>query len=343
MRKIRVLFVLSAVLMLLFSVASPVVADPSDTVRVWVSYRDGGKSEVFKALSSSSSQIHYDFPELGAYVVSLPAAALNGILNNPWVIEVEEDAERYPISAMEGHVTEAALDVVDALGQTVPYGIDMVQARDVWDVNRDGIVDTGAPTGATRTLCIIDSGYYQGHDDLPPATKGGYSQVDADPTKWSTDGFGHGSHVGGTIAAENNDLGVVGVTPGTVNLYIVKFFADDGNATYASNLVYALNSCKAAGANVVSMSLGGSKLVRTERTAFANAFTAACSALQQQVTKELLLYLIPPHMTQSCLWRRLTATKLWLLSHNLTARWKLPRQALPCYLHCLIWKLIISQ
>jgi len=270
MRKIRVLFVLSAVLMLLFSVASPVMADPADTVRVWVSYRDGGKSEVFKALSSSSTKIHYDFPELGAYVVSLPAAALNGILNNPWVIEVEEDAVRYPISAMEGVVTEEALAVVDQLGQTVPYGIDMVQARDVWDVDRDGVVDAGAPTGANRTLCIIDSGYYQDHEDLPNAIDG-YSQVDDD---WSRDGFGHGSHVGGTIAAENNSLGVVGVTPGTVKLYIVKFFADDGNATYASNLVYALQSCQAAGANVVSMSLGGSRSVRTEKTAFANAYAA---------------------------------------------------------------------
>jgi len=270
MRKTRVLFVLSAVLMLLFSVASPVMADPSDTVRVWVSYRDGGKSEVFKALNSSNSQIHYDFPELGAYVVSLPAAALNGILNNPWVIGVEEDAERYPISDMAGHVTEAALDVVDVLGQTVPYGIDMVQARDVWDANRDGIVDAGAPTGATRTLCIIDSGYYQDHEDLPNAV-GGYSQVD---DNWARDGFGHGSHVGGTIAAQNNSLGVVGVTPGTVNLYIVKFFADDGNATYASNLVDALSRCQAAGANVVSMSLGGSRSVRAEKTAFANAYTA---------------------------------------------------------------------
>lgn len=270
MQKARVLFVLSAVLMLLFSVASPVMADPADTVRVWVSYRDGGKSEVFKVLTSSSTKIHYDFPELGAYVVSLPAAALNGILNNPWVIDVEEDAERYPVSAMEGVVTEEALAVVDQLGQTVPYGIDMVQARDVWDVDRDGDVDTGAPTGATRTLCIIDSGYYQGHEDLPDAD-GGYSQVGG---YWYTDGFGHGSHVGGTIAALNNGIGVVGVTPGTVNLFIVKFFNDDGNATYASNLVDALNRCQAAGANVVSMSLGGSRLVRTERTAFANAYAA---------------------------------------------------------------------
>ena len=270
MHKTRVLFVLSAVLMLLFSVASPVMADPSDTVRVWVSYRDGGKSEVFKALSSSSSKIHYDFPELGAYVVSLPAAALNGILNNPFVIDVEEDAERYPISDMAGQVTKEALDVVDPNGQTVPYGIDMVQARDVWDTNRDGVVDAGAPTGANRTLCIIDSGYYQDHVDLPNAV-GGYSQVD---DNWARDGFGHGSHVGGTIAAENNSLGVVGVTPGAVDLYIVKFFADDGNATYASNLVDALNRCMAAGANVVSMSLGGSRSVRSELTAFNSAYTA---------------------------------------------------------------------
>jgi len=91
---------------------------------------------------------------------------------------------------------------------------------------------------------------------------------------WARDGFGHGSHVGGTIAAENNSLGVVGVTPGAVDLYIVKFFADDGNATYASNLVDALNRCTAAGANVVSMSLGGSRSVRTEKTAFANAYAA---------------------------------------------------------------------
>lgn len=45
MRKKRVLFVLSAVLMLLFSVASPVKADPADTVRVWLTT---GKGESLK-------------------------------------------------------------------------------------------------------------------------------------------------------------------------------------------------------------------------------------------------------------------------------------------------------
>ncbi len=110
---------------------------------------------------------------------------------------------------MESQVTSEAYSVLEQTGQIVPYGIDLVQARDVWDANRDGVVDAGAPTGANRTLCIIDSGYYQGHEDLPNAV-GGYSQVDDD---WSRDGNGHGSHVGGTITAENNPYGVVGVTP----------------------------------------------------------------------------------------------------------------------------------
>lgn len=55
----------------------------------------------------------------------------------PIVIGVEEDTERYPISDMAGVVTSEALATLDQEGQSVPYGIDMVQARDVWDVNRD--------------------------------------------------------------------------------------------------------------------------------------------------------------------------------------------------------------
>ncbi len=94
----------------------------------------------------------------------------------------------------------------------VPYGIDMVQARDVWDADRNGVVDTGAPTGSNRKICIIDSGFYTGHEDLQGVNVGGYNGN----LPWNQDGSGHGTHVAGTIAAMNNALGVVGVTPGTV-------------------------------------------------------------------------------------------------------------------------------
>jgi serine protease len=270
MRPLRLLLTFLLMSAFLLNAAAPALAAPGDPVRVWVNYGPGRGPEVRRALANSNAAFHYDFPDLGAYVVTLPAAALNGIKNNPHVLYVEEDALRYPIADIPSTAAEtiAAADAIDVNGQTVPYGVDMVQARDVWDVNRDGAVDAGAPTGANRTVCIIDTGYQQSHEDLPDAV-GGYAQVDA---PYTTDGYGHGSHVGGTIAAENNGLGVVGVTPGTAKLYIVKIFNDRGKWTLSSNLVAALNSCVAAGANVVSMSLGGSTYVANENTAFANAY-----------------------------------------------------------------------
>ncbi len=266
------LVLLSLILALTFLVSSvePALATPKDTVRVWVSYKPGQREKVGQALGNTNAKFHYDFPELESYVVTLPANALNGIINNPFVVSVEEDPERYPYNASPSTLASAALDAIDANGQIVPWGIDAVQARDVWDVNRDGTVDSGAPTGANRTVCIIDTGYYQAHNDLPDAI-GGYSLVDDD---WSRDGYGHGSHVAGTITAENDLDGVVGVIPGTVNLYIVKYFNDSGSATTASDLVAAIYKCRDNGANVISMSLGGTRSSTKESKAFQTLYSA---------------------------------------------------------------------
>jgi subtilisin family serine protease len=276
MKQLRLFVTLLLVAVVLLNGAAPALAAPGaapgDTVRVWINYGPGRGPEVRQALASANATFHYDFADLGAYVVTLPAAALNGIQNNPNVRYVEEDAERYPIADRPSTAAIETLATLDVMGQSVPYGIDMVQARDVWDTDRNALVDDDAPTGAGRTVCIIDTGYQQSHEDLPNAV-GGYSQVDDD---WSRDGYGHGSHVGGTITAENNSLGVVGVTPGTVSLYIIKIFNDQGKwVTRASNLVDALSRCRSDGhANVVSMSLGGSSSSVNESMAFANAYGA---------------------------------------------------------------------
>ena len=60
----------------------------------------------------------------------------------------------------------------------------------------------------------------------------------------------------------------MGVTPGTTSLYIVKVFGDNCAWTYASTLADAANRCSAAGANVISMSLGGAKSNTIEKRAF---------------------------------------------------------------------------
>jgi subtilisin family serine protease len=252
------------IVMMLFIAVTPVTAAPKDTVRVWVSYQSGKKAEVFQALDKAKAQLHYDFPELEAYVVTLPEAALNGIIHNPFVTDVEVDPVRYAIDPVQVAVAPGPDDTVDVNGQVVPWGIDAVQAREVWDADYDAVVDEGAPDGSGITVCIIDTGYYAGHEDLMDNATG-LSQVDDD---YLRDGAGHGSHVAGTISALNNSIGVVGVTPGTVNLTIVKIFNDDGVWTTASNLVNAIYTCRDNGADVISMSLGGSSSSRKEQRAF---------------------------------------------------------------------------
>lgn len=76
---------------------------------------------------------------------------------------------------------------------------------------------------------------------------------------WYNDGDGHGTHVAGTIAGVNNPgTGVVGVLPNKkIKLHIVKVFAADGDWAYSSTLASAAKQCGRAGANVISMSLGG--------------------------------------------------------------------------------------
>lgn len=52
-----------------------------------------------------------------------------------------------------------------------------------------------------------------------------------------------------TIAAVDNDEGVVGVAPG-VDLFIVRVFGDDGDWAYSSDLMDAADRCIAGGAKV---------------------------------------------------------------------------------------------
>jgi hypothetical protein len=66
----------------------------------------------------------------------------------------------------------------------------------------------------------------------------------------------------------NNNLGVVGVTPGTVQLYIVRVFGNDGLWAYSSDLIDAANRCASAGANIISMSLKSSSSSSTQQAKF---------------------------------------------------------------------------
>ncbi len=245
----------------LFGPSSAYSSPENGKVRVMVQFVPGARGNVENALNGLGADFHYAFDELNTFVVSLPSAALDGISRNPNVVLVEEDAPRYPIGVTR------SVQAVSLPSQVVPYGIDMVQARDVWDADKNGVVDSGAVTASNRKICIIDSGYYTGHEDLPGGVSGFNGNL-----AWNQDGDGHGTHVAGTIAAMNNALGVVGVTPGTVQLYIVRVFGDSGTWAYSSTLIDAAYKCRDAGSNIISMSLGGGRANNTERNGFATLY-----------------------------------------------------------------------
>jgi subtilisin family serine protease len=269
-KKISVLLIF-ALLVLLVGV-TPAFSRMNSDARVWVEYQKGYKSGVEAEIRGNGGQFLYKFDRLNSFVVALPQQALGKLSHNPRVVSIEEDPVRSLVSddrGLIGDLFNMISGKKPGSTQVVPYGIDMVQARDIWDTNRDGKIDRKAPTGEGRNVCVIDTGFYAEHEDFVGIDLvGGYSQVDEN---WAEDGYGHGTHVAGTVNAVNNRLGVVGVSPGEVSLFIVKIFDNDGNwvsKAHASDLVDAIYRCSDAGANVISMSLSGTQASGKERMAF---------------------------------------------------------------------------
>ena len=244
----------AAVKVLLATVALGFIGSASaaaDTTRVIVAFKPGAAASVKAAVAKAKGSVKHEIFGMDAMAIEVPSAALAGLQHTPNVEYVEDDVLRTAFA-----LTTPSTGTPYASGQLVPYGIKMVQA--------DLLPDTNA---ANRKVCIIDSGIDRSHEDLSGNNLTG--EYDAGTGWWYTDENHHGTHVAGTIAALNNSgMGVVGVNPDKqLKIHIVKVFGADGWA-YSSTLATAANKCGTAGANVISMSLGGGRASKTEQRAF---------------------------------------------------------------------------
>jgi serine protease len=219
-------------------------AEPME--RVFIEYAPGKGAMVRNVVQAAGGQIHFEFDDINTIAVSISGRAANRLAKNPNVVSIEPDPLRY------------------LAAETVPYGIDAVQAPEAWAAEADG-------DGVK--VCIIDTGFGAHHEDLQGLSVDGYSQVDED---WAFDGNGHGTHVAGTITAVgNNDMGVIGVSPGNVDLFIVKIFDNAGEwvrKAHASNLMAAAQMCADNGSQIVSMSLSGTQESKPEQRVFDNLY-----------------------------------------------------------------------
>jgi subtilisin family serine protease len=243
---------------LVLSLLGPAAAHSADSIRVIVSFKPGAQAASLAraAIAHAGGVVKLELIGGEGVAVELPPTAVATLKRHPAIALIEEDAKRYPLSL----TTPSGPPYKK--GQLLPYGIKMVQADQV------PALDDNA---GNRAICIIDSGYDITHEDLPHKHVTGDDDIGgAGP--WAVDGAHHGTHVAGTIAAvDQRGIGVIGVLPHKqIHLHIVRVFGDDGTWTYSSTLSNAAKKCQAAGAHIISMSLGGPLPNATERKTFDN-------------------------------------------------------------------------
>lgn len=158
------------------------------------------------------------------------------LLNHPGVAEVAEDGVAYMIGSQEPKPQPV---------QSTPWGIERIRASGKWEATK----------GKSTLVCVIDSGIQTAHPDLAGLTAGGENLLDS--AKSIEDEIDHGTHVSGTIAALNNEIGVVGVNPYGSKIFAAKVFGNEGRTSW-STVAAAIDSCVRNKTRVINMSLGGS-------------------------------------------------------------------------------------
>ena len=252
------------VLAVLTLVLTPVLASASATERYVVALQWGARADRASALLreidvAPQSRRIASFHHLDAFAADLTEAEVRELRRGRNVRYVERVAVRHILGTTP---SAASTSLRNLQGQTIPTGIDLVRARDVWHVTR----------GETINVVVIDTGIDYRHPDLIDAYAGGFNAITQsnDPM----DDHNHGTHVAGTIAASDNDLGVVGVAP-KVRLWGVKALKDDGTGTtdqLVAGINWVVGQRRSRGGNwIINLSIGAQIPNTAESEAIARA------------------------------------------------------------------------
>ena len=119
---------------------------------------------------------------------------------------------------------------------------------------------SGDGTGTVNaSIAILDTGVLKNHPDLTVSKCFSFvnNPTSGTPLNTCNDGDGHGTHVAGTTAAIDNNIGIVGKAPGA-KIWAMKVLGDDGSGTF-SDILEALDyvASHANEIDVVNLSLGG--------------------------------------------------------------------------------------
>lgn len=259
-----ILFLLLAVALVLSS-AFPVLAgggkeSAASPSRLIVVFQDWVVNEAARGeiIARTGAEQIKDLPLINAAVVLAGPASGRALGQQAGVLRVDEDAL---VSAL------AKPQPAPPPPETLPWGVDRIDAEKVWDSNGDLAVDPGANAGGTVKIAVLDTGIDLDHSDLQANIKGGINTIS--PLMTPDDDNGHGSHVAGIIAGVDNTVGVLGVAP-QASLYAVKVLNRQGSG-FVSDVIEGVQWSIGNGMQVVNMSLG----TTSDIPAFHDALIAA--------------------------------------------------------------------
>lgn len=186
----------------------------------------------------------------GWFAVDLDENGKSAMRGKAGFKQMEADQKRFPLSVWNDDAGNPMTQ------QVTPYAIYQSQGNQL-------------TLQGGQKVCVIDSGLDRSATDFDWSVITGDN--DSGTGSWDVAGGSHGTHVAGTVGAADNGFGVIGMAPG-VPMHIIKVFNADGWG-YSSDLAFAAEKCTQAGANIITMSLGGGGANSTEENAF-DTFTA---------------------------------------------------------------------
>jgi subtilisin len=224
--------ILSTLLSTAAALQSPI--EPSEPITLLVNYHSQPSDAELSWYASQGHQVKYRYATIPALAVILDASDIDAVAERPGVEFVEMDSTA----------------TINDINNT--WGVDYVGGRYTLADGYDGV---GIKVG------IIDTGIDYNHAELSGVYSGGWDFVNGDNDPM--DDHLHGTHVAGTIAAQADGVGVVGLAP-AVEIYAIKGF-NAGGSGQTSDLIACVDWTTTHGMDVVNNSWGGGHTVTLRR------------------------------------------------------------------------------
>jgi subtilisin len=186
-------------------------------------------------IQGAKGKVKRTFRLIPAMAAKVPEQAVESLRRHPNVAYVEDDA---------------VVSLIEPLAGGIEY-------NNAWGVTHIGS-ETAHVAGILGTgvkVAVIDTGIDYTHPDLDGNYQGGYDFVFDDNDPFDDSFNSHGTHVAGTIAAELNGFGVVGVAP-EAWIYGVKVL-DGAGFGLVSWLISGIEWVMINQMDVANISIGG--------------------------------------------------------------------------------------